>query len=80
LVGVTALGRSALEAETLSKAALLSGPERGREILSERGGMLVLENGTVELAGAVDAKLIGSRSGAIALPSEPCTTAANGNV
>ncbi|MGZ5313820.1 MAG: FAD:protein FMN transferase [Solirubrobacterales bacterium] len=79
LVGVTALGRSALEAETLSKAALLSGPERGRVILSERGGMLVLENGTVELAGAVDAKLIGSRSGAIAPPSEPCATAANGN-
>ena len=35
LVGVTALGRTALEAETLSKAALLSGPGRGRELLAE---------------------------------------------
>ncbi len=32
LIGVTALGDTALEAETLSKAALLSGPERGRQL------------------------------------------------
>lgn len=51
LVGATALADTALEAETLSKAALLSGPERGRELLAERGGLLVHENGRVELVG-----------------------------
>lgn len=51
LVGATALGDSALEAETLSKAALLSGPERGREIFAERGGLLIHDSGRVELVG-----------------------------
>ncbi|HEX5988959.1 MAG TPA: FAD:protein FMN transferase [Solirubrobacterales bacterium] len=51
LVGATALGATALEAETLSKAALLSGPERGRELLGERGGLLVHDGGRVELVG-----------------------------
>ncbi len=51
LIGATALGESALEAETLSKAALLSGPEGGRELLRERGGLLVHESGRVELVG-----------------------------
>ena len=51
LVGATALGDTALEAETLSKAALLSGPERGREIFSERGGLLIHDSGRVELVG-----------------------------
>jgi len=51
LVGATALGDTALEAETLSKAALLSGPERGRQILGERGGLLVHDSGRVELVG-----------------------------
>ena len=51
LVGATALGDSALEAETLSKMALLSGPEGGREALAERGGLLVHESGRVELVG-----------------------------
>jgi FAD:protein FMN transferase len=68
LVGVTALGPTALEAETISKAALLSGPDRGRELISELGGMLVHENGSVEIAGPVDPKLIGRRSG---LPNAP---------
>jgi thiamine biosynthesis lipoprotein len=53
LVGATALGDSALEAETLSKAALLSGPEGGREILAERGGFLIHDSGRVELVGAL---------------------------
>ncbi len=53
LVGATALGDSALEAETLSKAALLSGPERGREILAERGGMLIHDSGRAELVGSL---------------------------
>ncbi len=51
LVGVTALGESALEAETLSKAALLAGPERARELLDQRGGLLVHDSGRVELVG-----------------------------
>ena len=51
LVGVTALGDTAVEAETLSKAALLSGPERGREVLAEWGGLLVHDNGWVEPVG-----------------------------
>jgi thiamine biosynthesis lipoprotein len=51
LIGATALGETALEAETLSKAALLSGPERGRALLSERGGLLVHDGGRVELVG-----------------------------
>lgn len=51
LIGVTALGDSAVEAETLSKAALLSGPERGREVVAERGGLLVHDSGRVEPVG-----------------------------
>ena len=48
LIGVTALGDTAVEAETLSKAALLSGPEGGRAVLAERGGLLVHDSGRVE--------------------------------
>jgi FAD:protein FMN transferase len=55
LVGVTALGASTLEAETLSKAALLAGPERGRELLAARGGLLVHDSGRVELCGRLAA-------------------------
>ncbi len=51
LIGVTALADSALEAETISKAALLSGPEGGRRLLGERGGLLVHESGRVEPVG-----------------------------
>jgi FAD:protein FMN transferase len=51
LVGATALGDTALEAETLSKAALLSGSDRGREILGERSGLLVHDSGRAELVG-----------------------------
>ena len=56
LVGVTALGDTAVEAETFSKVALLSGPERGREVLSERGGLLVHEDGRVEPVGPLSVK------------------------
>ncbi len=51
LIGVTALGASTLEAETLSKLALLSGPERARGALAEHGGLLVHDSGDVELVG-----------------------------
>ncbi|HEX3042749.1 MAG TPA: FAD:protein FMN transferase [Solirubrobacterales bacterium] len=53
LVGATALGDTALEAETLSKAALLSGPEGGRRVLAERGGFLIHDSGRVELVGSL---------------------------
>ena len=44
IVQVTALAPTATEAETLSKAALLSGPERADQILVH-GGAIVLEDG-----------------------------------
>jgi thiamine biosynthesis lipoprotein len=49
LVAVTALAPTALEAEALAKAALLSGPAAGRRLLRARyGGVLVHDDGTVE--------------------------------
>jgi thiamine biosynthesis lipoprotein len=53
LVGATALADTAVEAETLSKAALLSGPDGGRELLAPGGGLLVHDNGRVELVGGL---------------------------
>ncbi|MDE3070843.1 MAG: FAD:protein FMN transferase, partial [Acidobacteriota bacterium] len=41
LIGATALAPSALEAETLAKLALLSGPRGAREALAEHGGLVV---------------------------------------
>lgn len=51
LVGATALAPSALEAETLSKMALLSGPAGARRALAEHGGLVVHDDGDVELIG-----------------------------
>lgn len=51
LVGATALAPTALEAETLSKMALLGGPERARAALAEHGGLIVHDDGEVELIG-----------------------------
>ena len=51
LIGVTAVASTALEAETLAKAALLSGPERAREWLAGLGGVLVDARGAVEHVG-----------------------------
>jgi FAD:protein FMN transferase len=56
LIGATALGDTAVEAETFAKAALLSGPERGRAVLAERGGLLVHDDGRVETVGPLAAK------------------------
>jgi thiamine biosynthesis lipoprotein len=53
LVSVTAIGPSALEAETLAKAALLSGPAAARELLCDHGGVLVHDDTEVELAGTL---------------------------
>jgi FAD:protein FMN transferase len=53
LIGATALGDTTVEAETLSKAALLAGPEGGREILAELGGLMVHDDGRVETVGPI---------------------------
>jgi thiamine biosynthesis lipoprotein len=53
LIAVTAVGETALEAETLSKLALLSGPQGARDVLSSRGGVAVHDDGDVELIGPV---------------------------
>jgi FAD:protein FMN transferase len=53
LLAVTALAPTALEAEALAKAALLSGAAAGRRLLCDhRGGVLVHDDGTVEVLGA----------------------------
>jgi thiamine biosynthesis lipoprotein len=51
LAGATALAPTALEAETLSKAAFLSGPEGARNVLARHGGRIVHESGRAEMAG-----------------------------
>ena len=48
VVQVTALARSATEAEARSKAALLSGPDGAARWLTD-GGVVVLEDGTVDV-------------------------------
>jgi thiamine biosynthesis lipoprotein len=53
LIGATALGESALEAETLSKMALLLGREGARRVLAEHGGLIVYDGGEVEAIGCV---------------------------
>jgi thiamine biosynthesis lipoprotein len=56
LIGATALADTAVEAETLSKAALLSGPDGGREVLAEHGGLLVHDSGRVEPVGPLSVR------------------------
>src|SRR4051794_12223997 len=51
LIQATALAPTALEAETLSKAALLSGAEPARAILARYGGALIHDDGEVEALG-----------------------------
>jgi thiamine biosynthesis lipoprotein len=53
LIGATAIGRTAVEAETLSKAALLSGPSGARGLLGPLGGLIVHEDGATEVVGPV---------------------------
>jgi thiamine biosynthesis lipoprotein len=48
LVGATALAPSALEADVLAKAAVLSGPARARALLRAHGGILFHDDGGVE--------------------------------
>jgi thiamine biosynthesis lipoprotein len=49
VIQATALGNTALEAETLAKMAFLGGPSEAGAILSERGGLVVLDDGSVQL-------------------------------
>ena len=51
VVSATALAPTALEAETLAKAALLSGPLGARRWLVEHGGVIVHDDGTPEWIG-----------------------------
>ena len=53
LVQVTALAPTGVRAETLSKAALLSGPEMGRRWLPH-GGVLVHDDGRIDVIDAAD--------------------------
>jgi FAD:protein FMN transferase len=55
VIQATSLGHSALEAETLAKMAFLSGPEGAASILAERGGLIVRDDGSVELFGRLAA-------------------------
>jgi thiamine biosynthesis lipoprotein len=48
LIAVTATAPTALEAETIAKAALLTGPAGARERLARHGGVLVHDDGTPE--------------------------------
>ena len=51
VIQASALAPTALEAETVAKAALLLGPDHGHALLARRGGALVLDDGEVVLAG-----------------------------
>ncbi len=51
VIQASSLGATALEAETLAKMAFLSGPGGAREILASQGGVIVLDDGTVEMIG-----------------------------
>jgi thiamine biosynthesis lipoprotein len=51
VIQASALAPTALEAETLAKAALLLGPDHGHALLARRGGALVLDDGEFVLAG-----------------------------
>jgi FAD:protein FMN transferase len=59
LIGVTALGDTALEAETLSKLALLAGADAARRVLADRGGLIVHDSGAVEAIGPLEASIAG---------------------
>jgi thiamine biosynthesis lipoprotein len=56
LIGATAIAPTALEAETLSKSALLLGPVGARELLRESGGLIVHDDGETEAVGRMQAR------------------------
>ena len=55
VIQATALAPTGLEAETLAKTALLRGPLAGRDLLARQGGALVLDDGSLVLAGGLAA-------------------------
>ncbi len=55
LIGATALAPTGVEAETLSKAALLSGPEGARRLLARHGGLILHDHGEAESVGPISA-------------------------
>jgi FAD:protein FMN transferase len=57
LIGATAIGGTALEAETLSKMALLSGPQGARRVLADQGGVIIHDSGLVETVGPIQGQL-----------------------
>jgi thiamine biosynthesis lipoprotein len=58
VIGATALAPTALEAETLAKTALLSGPARALRVLSRHGGLVVREDGDVVPVGCLRPRLV----------------------
>lgn len=68
IVQATALAPTALEAETLSKQALLSGPDRAVSILEPYGGVIVFDDAHAEAVGPV-AELVSSRGFTVTNPS-----------
>ncbi len=56
LIAVTAIAPSAVEAETLAKIALLSGPRAAREVLARHGGVTFDEDGRMERIGPAAAR------------------------
>jgi thiamine biosynthesis lipoprotein len=50
----TALAPTALEAEARAKRALLSGPTGARAALADHGGLIVLDDGSLRLAGGLE--------------------------
>jgi thiamine biosynthesis lipoprotein len=53
VIQATSLGKTSLEAETMAKMAFLSGPEGARRVLTAHGGLIVVDDGTVELIGTL---------------------------
>jgi FAD:protein FMN transferase len=62
LIGATAIAGSALEAETLSKMALLLGPDGARGVLAEQGGVVIQDDGEVEAIGPIDGRVASTRT------------------
>ncbi len=54
VIQATALAQTALEAETVAKAAVLLGPDHGHALLARHGGALILDDGELVLAGDLD--------------------------
>jgi thiamine biosynthesis lipoprotein len=49
VISATAVAPSALEAETLAKAAILSGPRGARALLADHGGVLFFDDGAFDI-------------------------------